>query len=167
MLAETADAVEAQANRWLDFRKNLPHYLAKMREEHDASHNLDLTSVKLKVEKTEHDWPAKKDDLDRREEALENAPARADKAWDDSAPARDAAAAGTATGPQIATLIEADNALSTAAHLGTEAENLSARCDQLYVAWDKIARDREAFTKWLEEHVLDPAEETARAGGTA
>ena len=138
---DEANAVEAQANRWLDFRKNLPHYLARMREEHDASHNLDLTAVKLKVEKTEHDWPAKKDDLDRREEALENAPSRADKAWQDSAPARDAAAAGTATGPQVATLIEADNALSTAAHLGAEAENLSARCDQLYVAWDKILED--------------------------
>ncbi len=138
---DEANAVEAQANRWLDFRKNLPHYLAKMREEHDAAHNLDLTAVKLKVEQAEHDWPAKKGDLDRRVESLENAPSRADKAWQDSTPARDAAAAGTATGPQIATLIQADNALATAANLGTEAENLSARCDQLYVAWDKVLED--------------------------
>ena len=50
---ETADAVQAQANRWLDFQRNLPHYLAKMREEHDAAHTGDLSSVTKTVEKAE------------------------------------------------------------------------------------------------------------------
>ena len=31
------------------------------------------------------------------------------------------------------------------------------RDNDYYVAWDKIARDREAFTRWLEEHVLNAA----------
>lgn len=138
---DDANAVEAQANRWLDFQRNMPHYLSKMREEHDAAHNVDLTAVKEKVDKAELDWPRKKADLERRLELLEDAPERADREWQASAAARDAAASGKASGAQIATLIEADNALSSAAHLEAEADNLSARCNQLYVAWDKILED--------------------------
>jgi glutaconate CoA-transferase subunit A len=33
----------------------------------------------------------------------------------------------------------------------------SERDNDYYVAWDKIARDREAFTSWLEEHGLNAA----------
>jgi hypothetical protein len=138
---EDANAIEAQANRWLDFHKNLPHYLAKMRDEHDAAHNADLTAVKQKVEKAELDYPNKKSDLDHRLGLLETAPERADTAWQASAAARDAATAGNASGPQVATLIEADNSLATAANLTAEADALSARCSQLYVSWDKILED--------------------------
>jgi hypothetical protein len=138
---DEANAVEAQANRWLDFHRNLPHYLARMREEHDAAHTADLTSVKQTVAKAELDWPNKKDDLERRLTSLENAPEHAEAEWQSSFAARDAAANGKPTGAQIATLIEADNALSAASHLQTQADDLTARCGQLYVAWDKILED--------------------------
>jgi glutaconate CoA-transferase subunit A len=31
------------------------------------------------------------------------------------------------------------------------------RDNDYYVAWDAIARDREAFARWLDEHVLSEA----------
>jgi glutaconate CoA-transferase, subunit A len=37
------------------------------------------------------------------------------------------------------------------------AQDYTERDNDYYVAWDKIARDREAFARWLEENVYDTA----------
>jgi glutaconate CoA-transferase, subunit A len=36
----------------------------------------------------------------------------------------------------------------------TYAQGYSRRDDDFFVAWDKIARDRETFTTWIEENVI-------------
>jgi glutaconate CoA-transferase subunit A len=41
----------------------------------------------------------------------------------------------------------------------------TTRDNDFYVAWDKISRDRETFTKWLDEHVYQPS--PAAATGAA
>ena len=55
-----AESVEADANSWLDFERNVPHYLAAMQNEYDEIHAVDLTPVAAVVQKAEQDWPAKK-----------------------------------------------------------------------------------------------------------
>ena len=167
---DEAAAVEGEANRWLDFQRNLPHYLAKMQQEHDEIRRMDIAPVATVVERAEQDWPAKKSDLDSRLNAIRSAPERAEQQWQSSAAAREAAAAGKATGSQIATLIQTDTALADASTGVTRnVENLRALSGQLYDAWDKILEDLEAThegrdavyrekLKTVRTHFIDVAE---------
>src|SRR5580692_3169819 len=66
-----AESVEADANSWLDFERNVPHYLATMQREYDEIHGADLTPVSQVVQKAEQDWPAKKAVLDNRLASLQ------------------------------------------------------------------------------------------------
>jgi hypothetical protein len=135
-------AVEGEANRWLDFQRNLPFHLSKMNEAHTKVGSVDLARVAQLVDKAERDWPGKKNDLDSRMNALRSAPERAETQWQSSASAREAAAAGQATGPQIAALIAADNALSDAVTgSATGVEEIKGLTGQLYDSWDKILED--------------------------
>ncbi|MCU1325442.1 MAG: hypothetical protein JWN34_812, partial [Bryobacterales bacterium] len=135
-------AVQGEANRWLDFQRNLPFHLSKMNEAHQKLGTADIKPVAQLVEKAERDWPTKKNDLDSRINALRSAPERAETQWQSSAAAREAAAAGKASGPQIASLIAADNALSDAvAGNAARTDEIKALTGQLYDSWDKILED--------------------------
>jgi hypothetical protein len=139
---EEAEAIESAATRWLDFQRNLPHYLAKMRGEYDAIGAVDLAPVATTVAKAEQDWPAKKADLDVRLAALQEASEKAQAQWRATEPARQAAAAGKASGPQIAALIQAEDLLAKeSANLAGNADQLRGMCGQLYDAWDKVLAD--------------------------
>ena len=141
---DEAVAVEGEASRWLDFQRNLPHYLTRMQQEHDQIRTLDITPVAQVVEKAERDWPNKKSDLDSRLNAIRSAPDRAEQQWQATESARQDAAAGHATGAEIATLIEADNTLADAStDLTRHADELKALSGQLYDSWDKILEDLE------------------------
>jgi len=129
---DEANSIEAAANRWLDFQRNLPHYLAKMRAEHDALHPPDLTSLTPVIEKAEADWPAKRADLNRRLDILKAEPIRAEAEW---------RAAGDLDKAPVPKLIELDNSLEEASHLDTQADDLRSKAGQLYNAWDKILED--------------------------
>ena len=142
-LDESATVV-GEANRWLDFQRNLPFHLTKMTEAHQKLAGADVAPVAQIVERAERDWPAKKNDLDSRLNALRSAPERAETQWAATEESRAAAAAGKATGPQIAALITADNALNEAVVAGTtRTEELKALSGQLYDSWDKILEDLE------------------------
>jgi hypothetical protein len=138
---DEANAIEAQANRWLDFQRNLPHYLARMTDAHDAVHGADFTEVARTVEKAGQDWPAKKADLDRRLETLRTAPDRADRQWQATEAERQAASEGKASGAQVATLIQADDVIESTANLPAEEQQLDSLCGQLYYAWDQVLED--------------------------
>jgi hypothetical protein len=148
---DEANRVEAQANRYLDFQRNLPHYLARMQEKHDAARNADFTAVTKVVEKAEQDWPDKKADLDHRLELLKSAPDRADQQWKATEAEREAAAANKASGSQVATLIQADDVIETAANLPAEEQQLTGLTSQLYFAWDKILDDLDVRHEGPEE----------------
>jgi hypothetical protein len=139
---DEAEAIESAATRWLDFQRNLPHYLGKMQGEYDAIRAVDLAPVAKTVARAEQDWPAKKADLDGRLAALQAAPEKAEAQWRATESARQAAAAGKASGPQIAALIQADDVLAKeSANLAGNADQLRGMCDQLYDAWDKVLAD--------------------------
>jgi hypothetical protein len=138
---DEANTIEAQATRWMDFQRNLPHYLARMREEHDAIHTADFGPVSRAVARAEQDWPGKKADLEKRLEGLKTAPDRAEAQWQATDADRQAAAEGKASGAQVARLIQAEDTLAQSARLSSEAAELTALSGQLYNAWDKILDD--------------------------
>jgi hypothetical protein len=139
-----AESVEADANSWLDFERNIPHYLATMQREYDEIHGVDLTPVAEVVQKAEQDWPAKKAVLDGRLASLRQSSEAAETQWRATESARQAAAAGTAAGPAIATLIQANDVLQRdESQLTHHADELRAECGQLYDSWDKILADLE------------------------
>jgi hypothetical protein len=138
---DEANTIEAQANRWLDFQRNLPHYLAKMKDDHDSVHGTDFTEVTRTVEKAEQDWPAKRADLDQRLQTLRSETDRANQQWQATEAERQAASEGKASGAQVATLIQADDAIESAASLPAEEQQLDDLRGQLYYAWDRVLED--------------------------
>jgi len=143
-VVRAAESVEADANSWLDFERNVPHYLATMQREYDEIHGVDLTPVSEVVQKAEQDWPAKKAALDSRLASLRQSSEAAEAQWHATESARQAAAAGTAAGPAIATLIQANDVLQRDdSQLTHDADELRAQCGQLYDSWDKILADLE------------------------
>ncbi len=139
-----AESIEADANNWLDFEKNQPHYLALMQREYDQVRGADLTPVSTAVQKAEQDWPAKKSALDGRFAALQQSQADAQTQWTATEAARHDAAAGKATGAEVATLIQANDALARDENSITHgADDLRAAAGQLYDSWDKILADLE------------------------
>ncbi len=143
-------SLQAQATYWLDFKQNLPHYLAKMDDEHKAIHSADFGPVTKTIEKAEQDWPAKNADLEKRLADLKSTPDRAESAWQSTAADRKAAENGQATGAQVAELIEANKVLAAAARIPDEATELTALSGQLYNAWDKILDDLDVTNRGAE-----------------
>lgn len=138
----TARAAEANAAKWLSFSKNLPDSLATMDREYQAIHQADLSAVAKTVAQADKDWPAKASYLDGRLADLRGLPAIADKGWASIATARQDAAAGKASGKEVATLIEADTVLAQQAKALTSASTeLGGLCGQLYDSWDNILTD--------------------------
>jgi len=139
-----AESAEADANNWLDFEKNQPHYLAVMQREYDHAQGVDLTPVSTVVQKAEQDWPAKKSALDERFAALKRSEDDAQMQWTSTAAARQDSMAGKATGAEVATLIQANDALARDEDNVTHgADALRAACGQLYDSWDRILADLE------------------------
>lgn len=146
-----AETVEEGATKWLDFQRNIPHYLATMQREYDDIHDADLRTVSQTVQKAEQDWPAKKDVLDSRLASLKQSVDDAEMQWSSIASARQDAAAGKATGPEVATLIQANDVLAADdARLTRGADDLRAQCGQLYDAWDKILVDLDKSQRGLD-----------------
>jgi hypothetical protein len=139
-----SESVESDANSWLDFQRNLPHYLTTMQTEYDDIHNVDLAPVAEVVQKAGQDWPAKKTELDSRLASLRQLPVAAETQWRATEAARQDAGAGKPTGPEVATLIQANDELQRDADkLKHDTEQLRAASGQLYDAWDKMLADLE------------------------
>jgi len=139
-----AQSAAADANNWLDFERNQPHYLAAMQHEYDSIHAIDLAPVTAAVTRAEQDWPAKKSALDDRLSGLKRRIETDDEQWRNTAMARQDAAAGHASGAEIATLIQANNELQReSAKLPHDADDLRAASGQLYDSWDKVLSDLE------------------------
>ncbi|MGD1068797.1 MAG: hypothetical protein ABSB15_01545 [Bryobacteraceae bacterium] len=140
---DEARAVESEATHWLDFRSNLPHYLAKMQTEYDAVRAVDFMLVTNAVQKAEQDWPAKKADLDNRLAALKSEQSKAEEEWSSTEAARHSAAS-QPSGPVVATLVQADDGLARdSVSLPRDTGQLTSLCGELYNAWDKVLDDLE------------------------
>ncbi len=137
-----SQAVVTAAGNWLEFGRDLPSHLAKMRREYATVSDFDLTPVTSDVEHADNDWPAKKSALDERLQALDDIPKQAKTEWQATEAAREAASSGKASGSQLATLIETDDDLARdATAMSSKAAELQSLSGQLYYAWDKILAD--------------------------
>src|SRR4051812_45227263 len=136
--------VESAASKWLAFSKDPVGSIARMKENFEAVENTKLDSVSTTVEKAEKDWPTKKPVLEERLTKLREVAESARSDWDASAPLREQAAPGKLGGPQLATLVRADEALaSERKQLNDGAAELTSLSGQLYDSWDKVLTDLE------------------------
>jgi len=138
----TAQTVEAAAGKWLAFRHDLPSSLDGMNREYQAIRAVDLVPLSKTIARADADWPAKASALDSRYSTLCAIPKKAETDWSSTAAARQDAAAGKASGKQVATLIETDDTLSQEVKtLAAGQDELRSLCNQLYDSWDKILTD--------------------------
>jgi hypothetical protein len=136
-----SDAIASEEDKWMSFDRQPSVYLTRMQNEYDSLRNFDAEPVTKIVQKAEQDWPAKKDQLEARLAPLKQASTDATAQWDASASARAEAAGGHASGAAVATLMKADEALSTDAATLTNANQIPDQAGQLYNSWDKILED--------------------------
>ena len=137
-----ASAVQADAAKWLDARKNLPRQLAAMERNYQALHNLDLSAASAAVTKAEGDWPEKKTDLESRLSSARELIAQTDAQWQGSGEARRKAASGAATGAEAASLLTLGERLQgTADGVSKKVAEIQTLTGQLYLSWDKLLVD--------------------------
>ena len=134
--------VETATDKWLDFGQNPAANLARMEQTYSAIRSTDLAPLAKTVEGAEKDWPAKKTELDKRFASLQDNLKTVTAEWDNTKTARQTASDGKVSGPQIETLVHADQVLSGKANsLTTDSNSLRALCGQLYNSWDKVLTD--------------------------
>ncbi len=134
--------VETATNQWLDFGQNPAANLARMEQAYKAIRSTDLAPLAKTMEGAEKDWPAKKTELDRRFASLQDNLKTVAAEWDNTKAARQAASDGKVSGPQIETLVHADQVVSGKSNaLATDSNSLQALCGQLYNSWDKVLTD--------------------------
>ncbi len=134
--------IRAEAARWMEYKKELPHRLETMKASYDAVSSFDVDAAASTARKAIADWPAKRDDLQARLDALKKTQQDAEKAWDSSAPLRAAAEAHHLDDFDYAAFFErADQIDNAARQLGDGAQSLNTLAAQLYVSWDKLLED--------------------------
>jgi hypothetical protein len=134
-----ASAVDAEAQRRLAFKKALPQRMEAMRSSYQTLESVATDSDEASIRKAMSDWPAKRQDLQMRLDALNDLEKQGQQVWDSSAQLRDSAAKNNLADTNIETLsTDADrlDSLSQQAREALAADN--ALAGQLYVNWDKL-----------------------------
>ncbi len=157
-----ANTASAEAAKWVNFRQDLPRNLGGMKQAYEAVGATDLAPLSKTVTQAEQDWPAKKDALNGRLTAVLELPKLAESQWNATAAIRQEASAGKISDPELATLIEASDALSKdQSNISTESDELRALSGQLYNSWDKILVDLDAPSRerirTIDTHITDVA----------
>ncbi len=139
-----ASGIHSEAERWLTAKKSLPDRVKAMKTAYDAVESADMDAGLAPVRKAETDWPAKREDLEKRLDGLKDFKAQGQKIWDSSAALRAQADSKTLADSDIETLLTEADQLDAAAR---EAKESVAAVDtlagQLYVSWDKLLLDIE------------------------
>jgi hypothetical protein len=141
---DSALAIQKEATHWVDLKQHLPDAAAAMEHDDQAVASFDLASLAAFVQRTETDWPDKKADLDARLAGLQKEVADSQAAWQRTADARRAAAAGDSAHVDYPVLFgAADELKATAADLTAKSAEIRALSAQLYDSWDKLLVDME------------------------
>ena len=149
---EQAHAAEANADKWVNFKRDLASNLDHMKRDYGTVRAADLAPLAKVVDQAQQDWPAKKDALEGRLAAVEAIPNGAEADWNSGAALRSEAASGAISGTALATLIEASESLSENANtIGERADELRGLTGQLYDSWDKVLVDLERPDQDAEE----------------
>jgi hypothetical protein len=124
-----ATAIQTEANRWLDLKRNTAAHLVRMKSQYEEIKSTDVSPVVATLEKAQTDWPAKKADLEARIDSLKAAPTKADKVW------ADVQTAGSKDPPDYAALMTSEQWLDSRANRPEKDEKLAA---QLYDSKDVV-----------------------------
>ena len=139
-----AAAIRSETERWVTAKKSLPDRVKAMKVAYDALESADADAALAPVRKAETDWPAKRDDLEKRLDGLKDFKAQGQKIWESSASLRAQADSKTLADSEIETLLsEADQLDSTAREEKESVAAVSTLAGQLYVSWDKLLLDIE------------------------
>jgi hypothetical protein len=139
---DRSQAVVSAASYWLNFRRNLPANLERMKQDYAAVHSVDLGPLTKKVEQAENDWPGKKNVLETRLAGICALQHDGETLWDKTAIERQQASSNNIPEPQLAELIEANDTLTAdSRELDQQSTDLRAASGQLYDSWDKILVD--------------------------
>jgi len=137
-----AAALRAEADRWINYKSNLPQMLAEMRSKYDALHAFDIESQAPAAKKAMLDWPAKKDDLQSRLIMLAGLKKQGEDAWESTAQARAKVEAKADSGIDYGALFAAASSIdSDLRELQRGVQNANTMAAQLYVSRDKLLLD--------------------------
>jgi hypothetical protein len=167
-----ASAIQAEAQHWVDLKRNLPAELKQMESDRRALESWDFAPITAVVQRAEADWPGKKADLEARLAALRAIPADADRAWQSSDAMRRKAESKDLAGLDYAALLTAVETIhDDATALPARTEALKSLTGQLYTSWDKIlvdlrdrrsggSRDYEEKIRTVKTQLLDASGKT-------
>jgi hypothetical protein len=135
-------ALLAEVQQWQTWKRELPQRVQAMRASYEAVKAFDLDSATAAARKAMTDWPAKKDDLTGRLDALKSQQAEAEKIWSSTAAMRAAAEARKTEGFDYPTFFgSADRLDAIGKDLKQGAASLNDLAGQLYTSWDKVLVD--------------------------
>lgn len=136
--------ISSDAKRWLQFKRDLPAQLEKMKANHEAVQAFDVQGATAGAQKAMVDWPAKRSDLETRVAALNELKSRAEQAWSSSADLRAQAEGAKSDSIDYPALFrEADQLEAARRGVQQGAEAVNQLAGQLYVNWDKLLVDVE------------------------
>lgn len=139
-----SEAMRAEAQRWLDLKRNLPQTIEKMESDYRVVQGVSLDDVRAKVAQAQQDWPNKQDDLAQRLESLENAKTETQRIWNETEDMREAAANDDLNAIDFGALATSTRIMDQlASDYEANVKQLSGLVDQLYVAWDRVLADME------------------------
>ncbi len=145
---EDSRAAGEKADKWLNFKRDLASNLDRMKRDYDGVRQADLAPVTKTVQDAERDWPAKRDALNDRLEAVRGIQKSAEADWSSTAALCEQATSGSIGGAALATLIEASERLSDeVGAIGPKSDELRGLAGQLYDSWDKVLIDLESPEK--------------------
>jgi hypothetical protein len=131
--------MRVEAARWLGYKRDLPARLTSMERAHAAIAAFDVAAATVPATKAMTDWPAKKDDLQARRDALDKAKADAERVWESSAEQRKLAATADRKGLDYAALFQTADQLDQTQKLLTDGSaTVNRMAGQLYLSWDKL-----------------------------
>ncbi len=137
-----AAAVQTEAQRWVDMKRNLPTELQQMEADHQTLQHWDFAPVAAAVTRAETDWPQKKSDLDTRLAALRAIPTDGEQAWQSSDAMRRKAEANDLAGLDYGELLGAAETIrNDVTALPSRTTELESLTGQLYTSWDKVLVD--------------------------
>jgi hypothetical protein len=132
-----SEQIRQDAERWLEYKRDLPARLAQMRSDYETLQAWDVAAATPAAQQAMTDWPAKRDDLQQRIDRLVEAKKVGEAAWESTARERAAAEAQNST--DYAALFAAGDQLQSSIKQASEgAATVNALAQQLYVDRNKL-----------------------------
>jgi hypothetical protein len=152
---DKADAIQKDADHWVELKKQLPETLARMDRDYQMIRSFDAAPLAAEIQKAAGDWPDKSADLQSRFVNEIRQRQSADEAlWNQTAAARRQAASGNLVGLDTTALVTAAEKIhSDSALLPQKRSEIEGLIAQLNTSWDKVLVDMDKSGRTYREQV--------------